>query len=196
MSYGLITPTDATILENALLRICGDFPDETISIVEIGVCHGDTARGIKGYMDGLNRSFVYFGVDNGRDRNIDAPFQGATMVLGDSSEIYMYIPESIHFVLIDGCHCVNHAMLDFLHFGYKVKIGGMALFHDVSPRAQNKFDYQGHGPRSSPDFGTGVNAALIKLGLEGGNRRDWRQFENGNDASFDYGGMRSFVKLK
>jgi Methyltransferase domain len=196
MSYGLITSADASLLELCLRRIIWEFPDETISIVEIGVCHGDTARGIKGFMDGLNVPINYYGVDNGRDRQIDPPFHGATILLGDSSEIYMHLPQSIHFVLIDGCHCVNHAMLDFLHVGYNVKVRGMALFHDVAKRAQNKFDYQGHGPRSSPDFGTGVYAALLKLGLLRGERSDWDRFDWAEDESFDYGGMAAYRKIK
>jgi len=171
MPYGLLTPTDVQVLEDGLRLAMKTFPG-SIRVVEIGVCYGDTSRGIRTFLETHGRELDYCGFDNQRDRPIDPPFPGATVHLGDSAETYLLAPSGIHFLLIDGCHCANHVMLDFLNFGDRVVPHGLVFFHDVNPKAQGKMDHQGHGPRHV-DFGTATREALRKLGLFPINSAAW-----------------------
>lgn len=188
MPYGFLTPTDVQVLERGLQRAMDAFPG-SIRVVEIGVYHGDTSRGIKDYVEKHGRELDYCGFDSQRDKPITPPFEGATVHLGDSADTYLLAPSVIHFLLIDGCHCANHVMLDFLNFGDRVTVHGLVFFHDVNPKAQGKMDYQGHGPRHV-DFGTATLEALRKLGGLPG----WIQIAREHDSQ-DWGGAALFQRL-
>lgn len=192
MTYGLITEVDARLLERSLDEVLGAFRDRRVVIVEIGVCHGDTSRGIKDWMNARTNNWEYRGVDNGRDREIVPPFDGAILHLGPSEEVYMHLPEQVHFVMADGCHCVNHVMLDFLHYGDRLATGGLIYFHDASPYTQRKRDWQGHGPRDHDDFGTATREAFRLLGIPNARWPLWREDWMGHH---DTGGAAVFRKL-
>lgn len=212
MGYGLLTPTDVEQLEQALreawkrarTRLAHAFygegdTAERFRVLEIGVCHGDTSRGIRDYLESFGGFYDedekehpfpldFWCVDNQRDRPIEPPFPGAHLVLGPSEEVYPQVPGVFDFVLVDGCHCANHVALDFLHYGDKVRPGGFLMFHDMSPRAQGKLDWQGHGPKEHPDFGTASREAARLLGLLDNRRTDWRKaWEVWDDQ--DWGGV-------
>lgn len=225
MPYGLITEIDAKQLEQALYEAVrrfearGPLLDEDeedprrFRVLEIGVCHGDTSRGIKAFLDGLgwcdrqgnDRPFPldFWCIDNQRDKPIEAPFPGANLVLGPSEEVYPQIPrgEGFDFVFVDGCHCLNHVALDFLHYGDMVRPGGFLMFHDMAPQTQNKRDYQGHGPRledgraAHPDFGTASREAARLLGLLDNRRTDWRKAWECHDEALNWGGVLVVERL-
>jgi len=201
IAYGLLTPTDADALEAALTlahRNARDRHEQTFRVLEVGICHGDTSRGIRAFV-GSGAIFEplpldFWCIDNGRDRAIEVPFPGATLILGPSEEVYTQVPGAFDFVLIDGCHCVNHVALDALHYGDRVKPGGLMMFHDTSPRAQGKLDWQGHGPKDHPDFGTASLEAVRLVGLLDERRRDWRVFSRTHDDQ-DWGGTLVVERL-
>lgn len=199
--YGIITEKDKISLERAMDLVMDTFsPANKIRVLEIGVCRGDTSRGINQYFSNKGRDVEYWGVDNGKDLKVSPPFEGANLVLGESSEIHHKIPGTFYFLFIDGCHCANHVMLDFLNYGRKLEIGGIVVFHDVSPAAQNKHDYQGHGDRTFHETGTASRTALYRLGLETsktpGFRTDWKLvFEDWDDHS-DWGGIGVYQRIK
>ena len=193
MPYGLLSNVDIQSLEGSIRLAHETFPAQALTVVEIGICHGDTSRGIRDYLNGLGVAFSYHGFDSQRDKQISPPFEGASLHLGDSAEIYHEAPEGIHWLMIDGCHCVNHMMLDFLHFGDRVAKGGVAIFHDVSPLSQNKCDYQGHGPNIA-DFGTACREGIRKLGLYDGFRTDWVLIKEDWEPNLNWGGVAVFQK--
>jgi hypothetical protein len=154
-TYGLLTEHDAETIGSALEDVIKRFPHP--NIVEIGVRDGTTARGIDQLL--RPRPFTYIGVDSARDLGeLKQPFPGARIVIGDSAEVYEQVPESLHFVLVDGCHCVNHIILDFIRYGQRLVKGGLMAIHDAAPGMQGK-DYQGHGPQT-PDFHVATTRAL------------------------------------
>ena len=121
--YGLLTPADAELVGNALANLAGRMPGVTLELVEIGIREGLTSRAIARHMQGT--PFRFWAIDSARDMPVGPPFPGAELVVGDSTEVYHRVPERLHFVLIDGCHCINHVMLDFLHYGARVVPGGL-----------------------------------------------------------------------
>lgn len=154
-SYGLLTDYDADVIGAALEEVVTRFSNPTI--VEIGVRDGSTARGIDQLL--RPRHFTYIGIDSTRDLGqLTAPFPGARIIVGDSAEVYGELTQDIHFVLVDGCHCINHVILDFFHYGRKLVKGGLLAMHDAAPGMQGK-DYQGHGPRT-PDFHVATTRGL------------------------------------
>jgi SAM-dependent methyltransferase len=182
--YGLLGPTDPAVIEGSLLAahtltnpISPTIESPlTFKILEIGVCHGRTARWIKEILDRKRIAFEYWGIDSQRDRPLEKPFPEANIVTGDSATEYHRVPDGFSWILIDGCHCANHAMLDFLHYGQKLKKRGLILFHDTNPDTQGKIDYQGHGPRDNPDMNIATRKAMALLGLADGSLKGWRPF--------------------
>lgn len=183
-SYGLLTPEDAALIARGLEAAFARFPNPVV--VEIGIWDGGTARGIRGFAS--DRPFRYYAVDNSQDVPAAVPFEGAQLVRGDSGEVYDQVPLECHFVLLDGCHCVNHVILDFLHYGARVVGGGLLAMHDVAPGMQGR-DYQKHGPRI-PDFhvattrGLELLASILEL--------EW--VEIGRETASDWGGTILFQK--
>jgi hypothetical protein len=85
--------------------------------------------------------------------------------------------DECNFLFVDGCHCVNHAMCDFLNYSPLVVAGGYCLFHDTAlPKdgvSQGEWP-QNHSYAGTPDSTLGVRSALTKLGLLQGYRSDWK----------------------
>ena len=191
MPYGLITPLDGRKLEESL-RVAAALAvtrNEAFTILEVGICHGETSRGMAQFLRQQQIPFTYWGVDNQRDKPVTPPFPEANVLLGPSEELYSQLPAVLHFVFVDGCHCINHVMLDFLHYGDRVPVGGRLVMHDAAPYTQRKLDYQGHGPRDQVDFGTATREAARKLGLLTGLRQDWRLVEQAWEPRWDSGGV-------
>jgi len=186
--YGLLTAADAALLATQLSDVSRRFPTGTLNILEIGIHEGKTARAIARHLEGLERSFQFFGVDNGKDMDIQAPFVGAVLINGDSADVYNAVPNTLHLAFIDGCHCINHVALDYLHYGRKVVQGGILVFHDTGALMQGK-DYQ-HGP-DMPDFYAATRRALDLVGIAGDKR--WRMVAE-SDAE-DWGGCRAYERV-
>lgn len=184
--YGLLTAADAELLGRMLDRVSKDFGKPTI--LEIGFREGITSRAIARHMG--DRPFRFIGLDSGRDGfHVVPAFPGAEVVVGDSCDSFERVAGPLHLVIIDGCHCVNHVMLDFLHYGALVPKAGIVYFHDTGTRMQGK-DYQGHGPKS-PAYHVAVLQAIEKLGLDQeGSQWDIVAL---SDAE-DWGGARAYFR--
>jgi hypothetical protein len=193
--YSGITNLDARNIEETLLKTYNHFKTK-LRIIEIGVCAGCTARGMKNFLDKKQIPFEYFGIDNGRDGNIQLPFPEATLILGDSAKVYYKVPGQFHFVFIDGCHCILHTMLDFLLYGDKLLIGGFVVFHDTSPLVQGLDPYQdGTDSPQISDFAIACKKGIELLKFE--NRNDWEKIID----TYDYtdklrGGVTIYKKIK
>lgn len=206
MGYGLLTGVDIDVVEQGLQMAMKRFSGP-IRVVEIGVRDGSTCLGMKSFIESKKRRIDYSGFDNGRDMAVGEPYYGerddplrAKIYLGDSAETYRFCPSDVHFLFIDGCHCVNHVIVDCLHFGEKVAIGGLMAFHDMAPSSQGKNregQYQGHGPQDQEHFGIAVREAHRLLGIldDPINSKMWKKVRVDWDKNSWWGGVALFERI-
>jgi hypothetical protein len=113
--YGLVSFEEAAALERSLARVVERFKGETLRILEIGVHDGRTSRGIKDYLNSLNVTNVEnWAIDIGLWAK-EKPYPEMRMIWGDSAETFHLVPLNLHWVFVDGCHCINHTMADVGH---------------------------------------------------------------------------------
>ena len=87
-------------------------------------------------------------------------------------------------------------MLDFLHYGLKLKKGGLLLFHDTGETAKTKDDYQGHGPTDTRDFFIAASRAIEVLQKHGAlSEPNWVLVEKKYDPNYPAGGISIYRKL-
>ena len=115
-------------------------------------------------------------------------------------DMWKEIEGRYNFLFVDGCHCVNHSMCDFLNYSPFVVVGGYALFHDTAlPTALGKQQQeawpQDHSYAGKPPSTLGVREGLKKLGLLQNYRQDWKLIE---EVPSDTGlmGAMLFQKIK
>lgn len=184
--FGLLSEQDALVLEATLEKLA----PRPIKFLEIGVYQGQTGLGIKKWCDKRGVALEWWGIDSGRDIDPTPPFEGAIIRKGKSEQIYPQIPNDFDAILIDGCHCRNHIILDTLNYSTKVVVGGFLLFHDTSPSAQGK-DYQSDGV-DSPEFYISTLEAFKMISWP---HPAWELIEDRFDESLPYGGMRCYRRL-
>jgi len=187
--YGGLTAIDASIVEQSLLLACKADSDKEIIVVEIGTFNGKTAKGLKACLESVGRVIQYWGVDNGTLSTMEPPFDGARMIRGDSAEVFHLVPDNIHFLFIDGCHCGNHVILDTIHYGDRVRRGGVMAFHDTGADCQHT-EKDPHGPHI-PWFHNSVNAAHQKMGFP---TSKWKKAFEGFDTERRVGGTTAYQK--
>ena len=183
-----LTVIDAGILELVLLEL---IPSGVVRFIEIGMNSGETARGIKEYVEERGATLKYCGIDSGLLGKPQSPFMGALVLEGDSAEVSPSAPDEVDAVFVDGCHSFNHVILDTFHYAPRVRAGGFLIYHDTAPHIQQTMR-EATGP-DHPLFYNSVNAALLALRLREDNR--WRLFTEGFDAESKIGGMTVFQKL-
>ncbi len=173
--YGAIVREDVEVLEASLwsvidrwsslakARFPGDMP--TVNVLEIGMHDGGTAKGLEHYLRGHGCGLNYIGIDpdDGTTRPRYVP-EGGKVIVGDSAEVFGQVPDGLDLVWVDGCHCINHVILDTLHYSRKVRPGGFMLFHDINPAGQGVADRQPHGPDAS-EFRLAIDAAHKEIGF-------------------------------
>lgn len=162
--YGAILQEDVDVLE-ACLNILTDPRDREaghrgrpVRVLEIGMHDGGTARGIENFVKSWALALEYVGIDpdDGTSRPRYVPENGI-VIIGDSADVFNRVPFGFDLVWVDGCHCMNHVMLDTIHYAPCVRPGGFMLFHDVNPRGQGSH-HQYHGP-DTPEFGLATDMA-------------------------------------
>lgn len=194
MSYGFITTVDAGVMESVLVLFTG----KPIRVLEVGTYTGGTARGIRDFCAAQNSDLEYWGVD-ASPFSAPAPFPGAHYIVGKSEEVADQVPDELDVAFIDACHCVNHVILDALHYGRKVKVGGFIIFHDSAPDVQHvQHNDWVHGDEDRPIWKTGV---LDAFGLLGWPNDAWEIFKQDYDPTallggLRYGGMTAFRRIK
>ena len=190
--YGLVSFEEAAGLERSLARVAERFKVETLRILEIGVHDGRTSRGIRDYLSSLNITNVEnWAIDIGLWAK-EKPYPEMRMIWGDSAETFHLVPLNLHWVFVDGCHCINHAMADVAHFGRRLMQGGEMVVHDTFDKLPLFRDYQEHGPRDRPEFHIlGTRMALTELGLLPCIRQDYKLVEE--VAYPDYDGRNGII---
>lgn len=157
--YGAILQEDVEILEECLFTALAEsLADRPLRVLEIGMHDGGTARGIEAFVKSSDATLDYYGIDPdlGKTRPRYVP-AGGKVIIGDSAEVFNQVPDEIDLVWVDGCHCMNHVILDTIHYEKKVRDGGFMCFHDVNPVGQGQ-EHQYHGP-VIPEFGLATDMA-------------------------------------
>lgn len=181
--YGFIEERECDFLDRIIDLLAERF--QQVNFLEIGLYGGGTAAGIARRCRELDFPFTATGVDcllkHKPDRNLfpelpaDYDFR-----LGDSMDAWRGITKRCNWLFVDGCHCVNHSMCDFLNYSPFVVMGGYALFHDTAVPT-NQFEQepwpQDHSYAGKDPSKLGVREGLRKLGLLQGYRTDWKLIE-------------------
>lgn len=194
--YTSQTEVDVQVLEDSLAFVC-EHQSRPVRVLEIGTFNGDTSREIKAWFDRKGVPLEFWGIDQGSHPDFDKgrwpekPFPEAHFIQGDSAEVFHLVPDGLHLVLVDGCHCVNHVILDTLHYGKKVVVGGLMLFHDTSPEIQQTMK-DPHGP-DIPEFHNSVLAAHKLMGFP---NYEWVLWRDGFMTGAPWGGMMAYRKVE
>ena len=155
--YGAIFQEDVDVLEACLAELV---KAPVVRVCEIGSHDGGTAKGIRRYVEEHGAKVEYWGIDPDTCR-LPWVWDGAHLINGDSAEVFHLVPDALDMVWVDGCHCMNHVILDTVHFAPKVRNFGFICFHDVNPVGSGG-EHQYHGPQI-PEFGLAVNMALAAI---------------------------------
>lgn len=166
-NYGLISATDAAVIEKTLDLIIADFPNQPIRVCEIGIYSGETGKGIKKYIQSKKRECFLTGIDNNADGEPIRFARYYDKLIGKNSTEAAYLLEdnSQHFLFVDGNHSFAAVVADFFCFAPKVKYDGFFSFHDTGEHIAPFTDYQNTGSKDDPDQYIAVRKALNSIGL-------------------------------
>jgi spermidine synthase len=198
--YGAIVNEDVSVLEKCLSECCATAERESrhVRVLEIGMHDGGTAKGIELFCARNPWGLTYVGIDpdEGKTRPRYVPGIGntsGTVVIGDSAEVFGQVGTDFDLIWVDGCHCMNHVILDTVQYGERVRRGGFMLFHDVNPAGQGK-EHQYHGPET-PEFGLAIDMAHEAIGFPWSDRwRPWALFAEAWPIDRENCGTRAFRK--
>lgn len=175
--YGFVREVEADLIDSTLDTLKRDFG--RIDFMEVGVMGAGTVRGVYRRAKEIDCPVQSSGVDFEKYRPNPTPDANYKFYAGDSMEAWRNIPagSKFNFLFVDGCHCVIHAMCDFLNYSPFVEVGGRVLFHDTALPTE-KYDQepwpQDHSYAGINNSKLGVREGLKKLGLLQGHRADWK----------------------
>jgi hypothetical protein len=175
MKYGDMREEEEQFMDGLLAVIHTDFG--YVRFLEIGVLSGNTARGIVRQCNAIGCKVSGAGVDFAQWRPNPTPCTDYQFHAGDSMDAWRGIGSVFNLIFVDGCHCVNHSMCDFLNYSPMLEVGGYCLMHDTAaPLGRETQDqyYQNHAYAGQPDSVLGVRDGLKKMGLLQGLRADWQ----------------------
>lgn len=173
--YGMMREVEYDFLDEITLKLKAEFGK--IQFLEIGVCGAGTTRGMYRRAAEIGCPIEAAGVDLEQYRPNPTPSKDYKFYGGDSMDAWRKIKGEYGLLLVDGCHCCNHAMADFLNYSPLVVTGGYCLFHDTALPIKGKYQEawpQDHSYAGQPPSVLGVREGLIKLGLLQGYRADWQ----------------------
>lgn len=196
-NYGLISGVDANTIEKTIDLIAKDFPFAVeISVTEIGLFNCHTAKGVRDYILSKGYGVNYTGIDNERDKPIEAP-DWMNFINGDSNIVYNQLKDfSQHLIIVDGLHTYAGVIQDFFCYMDKVHYDGFICFHDTGKHLDPLSGWQGVGDKNDPDFCLGgVRKALKKIGLLNNKFAGWRLIFDEADINDLGGGICCFKKI-
>jgi len=208
IKYGLISETDWQTIQKTIDLILHKNSQEYIYVTEIGLFNCETSSAIFDYIESKSWECVYTGIDNEKDKPIDAPFW-MRFIKGNSNEVYNQINDgSQDLIIFDGDHTLIGVISDFFAYTDKVKVGGYIAFHDTGRHIKPFKDFQ-HGDKENPDAYISVRKSLDKIGLfqkrieldenHGwdmmNQRSDWKLIFDEADENNEAGGVCVFKKV-
>lgn len=166
IQYGLISETDARVIEKTLDLICDETDDKIIHVTEIGIYSGETGSGINQYVNSKGKNCFLIGIDNMKDgQEVKYEHAYSNQIKGNSTEVYNQLEDnSQHMIFCDGDHSMIGVVSDFFAYASKVKVGGYFCFHDTGCHIAPFTDFQ-HGDKENPDAYISVRKALKVVGL-------------------------------
>jgi hypothetical protein len=192
--YGYMRAVEADLFDEMMDTLKREFGE--IRFLEVGVFGAGTVRGVYRRAKEIDCPVMSVGVDFESYRPNPTPGDNYEFHGGDSADVWRNIKGEFNFAMIDGCHCVNHAMMDFLNFSPMVRVGGYLVFHDTAlptgHEKQEEWPQTDHGYFGKPPSSLGVREGLIKMGLLQGYRTDWKLVKELESDS----GLMGMVLLK
>lgn len=173
--YGFMRAVEADLFDELMDKLKAQFGE--IRFLEVGVFGAGTVRGVYRRAAEIGCPAQCVGVDFEQYRPNPTPHENYEFHAGDSADAWRNIKGEYGLLMVDGCHCVNHAMMDFLNFSPMVRVGGWVVFHDTAlptgREKQEEWPQTDHGYFGKPPSVLGVREGLEKLGLLQGYRKDW-----------------------
>lgn len=177
--YGYCMAGTEASIEERLAEVANRFGGE-MNYVEIGIAEGQTLLAVADFAGERGWKWNVLGIDilngkhfnphrflNNTHRNITIAnepckiYDGSISVwLCGSPYAVKFIPFAIQYALVDGCHCTECTMHDFVAIEPKIAVGGYVAFHDAADQDQ------GNEPQCRPDRRMNVPEALRQLGLD------------------------------
>lgn len=190
--YGELTRTDVPMLEAALDMTVDRF-GPTIRVIEIGVGSGKTARGMLAYLTSRKATLNYWGVD--MSAKCEVPFPGARIARCDSFEAAPFVWSECHLLILDGCGCPVHTIIDATMFGAKLPPHGLMLVHDTGYDTPDFFQGQRHGPADIAESFCVPRLGLTKLGMWPKCRNpDWKLIVELSEKDRGWGGYTIYER--
>lgn len=197
--YGFMRDVEEDLIDKVLDKLKAEFG--YISMCEVGVFGAGTTRGVYRRAKEIDCPVQLTGIDYEQYRPNPTPDPGYVFIGEDSMDAWRDFTTGwdFNFLFVDGCHCVNHSMCDFLNYSPFVVVGGYALFHDTAlPKGRTEQDawpQTDHSYAGKPPSVLGVREGLRKMGLLQEYRTDWKVVE---EVTSDNGlmGMILLKKLK
>ncbi len=176
--YGFMREEEADLVDRTLDKISNQFGE--VRFLEIGVFGGGTVSGVVHWCHKKVVRVFAAGVDFAQWKPSPAPLIDYEFHDCDSMDAWREIKGTFNLLFVDGCHCVNHSMCDFLNYSPFVVVGGYALFHDTA-LPTNQYEQQAwpqdHSYAGKNPSKLGVREGLKKIGLLQGYRTDWKLIE-------------------
>ena len=141
----MTTKKDKDLIIRSLIVCSKTFTDEYLFLVEIGTCRGKTGRVIIDIMNRTRRKSIFYtvdivervGVEEVKGMFEDSEYVRGGTLLGGSMGVKNFLPEKIHWIFIDGCHCYECVNAEIKEYVPRVVPGGFVLFHDCAKVQDN-----------------------------------------------------------
>jgi hypothetical protein len=121
------------------------------------------------FLKSIRAKIEYVGIESGvgAEAVVRPPFDGAKVIISDSIAARRAVGADSRFdlLIVDGCHCLTHACMDFLCYQGQVNPGGYALFHDINPAFQGVEQHHAAPDHASMPMRVAVLEAVHLLGL-------------------------------
>ena len=138
----MITPEEGQLLYRSLKKALKNEPHHRI-FVELGVRRAETSEDIYRFLsentddfslicvDCDNKSLGAFKSEVGK---IVKPRNPAAFLLMTTTEAAAQVALELDWVFLDACHCFECCSTDINLWGAKLRVGGVLVVHDTTPR--------------------------------------------------------------
>lgn len=169
---------------------------EKLVIVEVGTAHGASIRNMYNLLQVYvpDKEIEYYAIDSklhGYDPYYVNDVEDIQFLDGMSTDraIIDKVPDEVHFLFIDACHCKEHVYQDLKNYTPKLIKGGCVALHDCLPEFQGG-SIQPSTPQCDPDDRhIGVLAGIERFGMKG-----YELVFEDFPKDKDYGGARVYQK--